>query len=485
MFTYDSHATGGSHVTAPPGTIIANKYKVVREAGTGNFARVFQCVNTLTNQPVAVKILKKGFERDADFEEEILRAVNATDPDDQQGLVKLVERADWNRHAMLVFALKGEPLRSVRLPMSKDKLYSCVRDVAEALAFLHYTVKAVHTDLKPENILAELSPSGGEASKQREWCVCDFGSASFFTPGKLDMDLITTRPYRAPEVVLSRGWSAAADAWSLGCVMYELRTGRKLFDCQTDADHLDLIQRRLGAVPPGMQTGRYHSFVAAARGLGGAGGLSGRAGGLGQVQLLKDELRDDPTFLGLLLSLLAIDPTQRARCDDVARKAKAALQEVLGVATQRPALSSISDVFRNAGASAALGRKESFGGAADCENSNVGSFRANSTDKPSQGLFATNGSSSNSKLPSRMVSPVMPSSASSSSARDNIENMLASKCFVSGIGQQQQQQSLISPSPLSASLGMPGGLKSHLGTQQQSTFGSGNPYSSTYRVAYV
>ncbi len=471
MFAYDSHATAGQHVSAPPGTLIANRYQVVREAGTGNFARVFECINTSTGTRVAVKLLKKGFERDADFEEEILRAVNATDPTDQQGLVKLVERGEWNRHAMLVFTLKGEPLRNLRLPvLSKEKLYGCIRDVAESLAFLHYTVKAVHTDLKPENILAELPNNnnnnnsgggGGGGIDCRQWCVCDFGSASFFTPGKLDTDLITTRPYRAPEVVLSRGWSAAADAWSLGCVMYELRTGRKLFDCQSDADHLDLIIRRLGPVPAGMQTGRYNSFIAATKGLGGGANSCGRmtSNSSASLQMIKDEFRDDPTFASILLSLLAIDPNSRSRCDDVARKLRSVLEEersqreASSSLPSRAALTSISDVFRNSTATASSSSIKLSLGANPCGGS---SSLSSIPVEPVRGSF----SGGNSAATPRM-SPA-------SSALD-IENMMNSKCFIGKIGGSQQQQPLISPAPLS--------------NQQQKQ--GGNHYASTYRVAYI
>jgi serine/threonine protein kinase len=191
------------------------------------------------------------------------------------------------------------------MPVVDSRLRRIVFDVAEALSFLHFTVKAVHTDLKPENILAEL-PHGGT----REWSLCDLGSASFYSPGKLDNDLITTRPYRAPEVVMGKGWSYPADAWSLGCILYELRTGRKLFDCNNDGDHLALMEQRLGAIPTHLRTSRQPLVRSSS-----CPDLLGATRG----RTLQQEFNgsDDAFFLSLLLGLLEFDPARRLRCDAV------------------------------------------------------------------------------------------------------------------------------------------------------------------------
>jgi serine/threonine protein kinase len=291
----ESHATSGAHANFSHGNVLGQRYQVVQQAGTGNFARVFECIDQKSDERVAVKVFKKGFERDADFEADVLRACGRNDPKEESGIVKLIERLDCNGYTMLVFALKGQNLRSVRLPISQQAVADTIRDLAKALTFLHFTVRAVHTDLKPENILEER----GKAN--RRWTICDFGSASFYTPAKLDTDLITTRPYRAPEVVLSRGWSFAADTWSLGCIMYELRTGKKLFDVHNDGDHLSLMVQRLGSLPANM-TSRY---------------ISNPFAKFTTVPSLRDELRSDSIFLLLLLSMLEYDPNKRIRCDEV------------------------------------------------------------------------------------------------------------------------------------------------------------------------
>lgn len=294
MYAKDNHATSGSHFNLSVGTVFLSKYQVIQVAGTGNFAKVYECVNVHTKERVAVKVLKKGYERDADFECDVLKGIARCDPNDEEGVVKLVERTVYQNLAVIVFKLKGAPLRNARLPMSESDIKQVVQDVGDALSFLHFRVKAVHTDLKPENILAELHGS-------RKWALCDLGSASFYKDGQLDRDLITTRPYRAPEVVLNRGWCFPSDTWSLGCILYELRTGKKLFDCHTDADHLRMMEDRLGTIPSHLRGASRVAQNFASR----------------PARTVADEFRHEPEFLSLLMSLLDYDPTKRIRCDAI------------------------------------------------------------------------------------------------------------------------------------------------------------------------
>ena len=53
--------------------------------------------------------------------------------------------------------------------------------------------------------------------------VIDFGSATF--QDQYHSTIVSTRHYRAPEVILGLGWSFEADIWSIGCILVELITG--------------------------------------------------------------------------------------------------------------------------------------------------------------------------------------------------------------------------------------------------------------------
>lgn len=148
-----------------------------------------------------------------------------------------------------------------------------IRTILEAVAYMH-EINLVHTDLKPENILLdrdgiqkipESSTTGeygrtDEAPKKeqstkmmkipatRRLHIIDFGSATF--DDQYHSSLISTRHYRAPEVVLGLGWSYPCDIWSVGCIFIELLTGDALFQTHDNLEHLAMMEAVVGRPIP-------------------------------------------------------------------------------------------------------------------------------------------------------------------------------------------------------------------------------------------
>ncbi|WVZ74759.1 hypothetical protein U9M48_022902 [Paspalum notatum var. saurae] len=143
-----------------------------------------------------------------------------------------------------------------------------VREVAkqllECIAFMH-ELRLIHTDLKPENILlvspeyikvpdykvSSRSPKDGSYYKQLPKSsaikVIDFGSTTY---DQQDQSyVVSTRHYRAPEVILGLGWSYPCDIWSVGCILVELCTGEALFQTHENLEHLAMMERVFGPLP--------------------------------------------------------------------------------------------------------------------------------------------------------------------------------------------------------------------------------------------
>eukprot|EP00170_Pyropia_yezoensis_P007273 contig_29741_g7295 len=78
----------------------------------------------------------------------------------------------------------------------------------------------------------------------------DFGSATFQSGHH--SAIISTRHYRAPEVILGLGWSYPCDLWSVGCILLELYTGAALFQTHDNLEHLAMMTAALGAIPQSM-----------------------------------------------------------------------------------------------------------------------------------------------------------------------------------------------------------------------------------------
>lgn len=68
----------------------------------------------------------------------------------------------------------------------------------------------------------------------------DFGSATF--DDEYHSSVVSTRHYRAPEIILNLGWSFACDIWSIGCILVEFYTGDALFQTHDNLEHLAMME---------------------------------------------------------------------------------------------------------------------------------------------------------------------------------------------------------------------------------------------------
>jgi serine/threonine protein kinase len=57
---------------------------------------------------------------------------------------------------------------------------------------------------------------------------------------------VSTRHYRAPEIILGLGWSFPCDIWSIGCILVEFFTGDALFQTHDNLEHLAMIEAVCG-----------------------------------------------------------------------------------------------------------------------------------------------------------------------------------------------------------------------------------------------
>ena len=54
--------------------------------------------------------------------------------------------------------------------------------------------------------------------------------------------MVSTRHYRAPEIILNLGWSFPCDIWSIGCILVEFFTGDALFQTHDNLEHLAMME---------------------------------------------------------------------------------------------------------------------------------------------------------------------------------------------------------------------------------------------------
>ena len=226
------------HLAYLPGDVLADRYEIVSTLGEGTFGKVAKVRDLNNGSVVALKIIKNihKYREAAKLEINVLRKLNAKDPHGVHLCVKMYDSFNYFGHMCLTFEVLGESvfdfLKSNQyVPYPLSQVRHIAYQLCHAVRFMHEH-RVTHTDLKPENILfvtndwiLEESHWNGKRKSVRRMRdtrvkLIDFGSATF--EWEHHSSVVSTRHYRAPEVILELGWSHPCDVWSIGCIVFEL-----------------------------------------------------------------------------------------------------------------------------------------------------------------------------------------------------------------------------------------------------------------------
>uniref|UniRef100_A0A8D8APT4 dual-specificity kinase n=1 Tax=Culex pipiens TaxID=7175 RepID=A0A8D8APT4_CULPI len=251
------------HLIYHTGDILHNRYKILATLGEGTFGRVVKVKDMEMDHTMALKVIKnvEKYREAAKLEINALEKIAEKDPTFQHLCVKMLDWFDYHGHMCIAFEMLGlsvfDFLRENNYePYPMDHVRHMAYQLCYAVKFLHDN-KLTHTDLKPENILfvdSEFTTSFNNRKNRevrRVKCtdirLIDFGSATF--DHEHHSTIVSTRHYRAPEVILELGWSQPCDVWSIGCIMFELYLGITLFQTHDNREHLAMMERILGTIP--------------------------------------------------------------------------------------------------------------------------------------------------------------------------------------------------------------------------------------------
>jgi serine/threonine protein kinase/Tfp pilus assembly protein PilF len=232
-------------------------YEVLGPIGAGGMGEVYRARDTRLGRVVAIKVLPEQLARDPQalsrFEREARAVAALSHPN-------ILAIHDFGKDGEVQYAvtelLEGETLRSLlareRLPWRRSLEIGIA--VAEGLSAAHKQ-GIVHRDLKPDNLF--LTDDGRVK-------ILDFGLARIepllsgpdeteapTTPAQTEAGIVMgTLRYMSPEQVQGRAADARSDLFSLGCVLYEMLSGRRPFEGRTPAEIMAAILRDH---PPGLE----------------------------------------------------------------------------------------------------------------------------------------------------------------------------------------------------------------------------------------
>ena len=211
-------------------TLLNDRYQLLEKLGSGGMADVFRARDLMLDRSVAIKVLRKDYSGNAEFQNhfrlEARAAANLSHPN-------IVTVHDFGFSDNLLFIvmeyIPGKDLKQLIREQGRFSVETGIPLIIQACAGLGYAHRAglVHCDVKPHNMLV---------SKDGRLKVTDFGIAralATVTPGERT-DVVWGSPlYFSPEQARGEAPSPASDVYSLGVVMYELLCGTPPFTAST------------------------------------------------------------------------------------------------------------------------------------------------------------------------------------------------------------------------------------------------------------
>src|SRR5215831_13110376 len=215
----------------PAGTVLAGRYRILGLIGRGGMGEVYRAYDLILAQAVALKFLAGAQMSEAAlarFRNEVRIARQVSHPNVCR--VYDIGFAE-GKHFLSMEYLDGEDLASLvrrigRLP--QDKAIEFTRKICAGLAAAHER-GVLHRDLKPANIMID-----GRGQVR----ITDFGLAALAQEVALGDIRSGTPAYMSPEQKAGKEVSIRSDLYSLGLVLYEMFTGKRRSDTQTNPTEL-------------------------------------------------------------------------------------------------------------------------------------------------------------------------------------------------------------------------------------------------------
>lgn len=240
----DDVTSAASEGRLKSGTLIDEKYRIVRKLGSGTVGQVYEAVHSLIGYRVAIKVLSREMAVRRDGLMLLLHEARVANSTRHPNIVMMTDLSQ-TRDGLLYLVmelLEGIDLAQYmkrRAPITRLESLDVLSQLCSGLAAAH-AEGVYHRDLKPQNIFLVRPDDPVPTVK-----ILDFGLSRVSRPGTRSLwytggsTPVGTPLYIAPELArLDKKSDHRADIYSVGVIMYQMWTGRLPFDSPSIDDVL-------------------------------------------------------------------------------------------------------------------------------------------------------------------------------------------------------------------------------------------------------
>lgn len=207
-----------------PNEVLANKYRVIRQIGSGGTALIYDAINLANGEKVAIKISKddnkvsSGIER---FRNEYKLLSRFNNPN----IIKVLDYiVGSNYEAMVIEHVDGQTLKQLIRSKGVMSINNSVHYVKQILSSLNdiHSKNIYHRDLKPQNVM--IAYSGAVK-------LLDFGIAKHDAEDGVTKTgkVVGSVQYISPEILTGDKPSFESDIYAVGMILFELLTGETAY----------------------------------------------------------------------------------------------------------------------------------------------------------------------------------------------------------------------------------------------------------------
>lgn len=219
------------------GDVLDNRFRIVDVIGSGAMSLVYTATHLLLDRAMVVKVLTNFGEYEAEAKERFRREGKIVVGLDHPNIVKVTDAGITGNGCPYIVMpfLEGETLKAWmrRTPNENRDLFLVERFIIDICQGLHaaHQKNIIHRDLKPQNIFLHKQCEGDSF----DWVpkILDFGVARDLSATKvsrltLPSQSFGTEGYMSPEQAKGDDPDKRSDIFSVGCILYELLTGKKV-----------------------------------------------------------------------------------------------------------------------------------------------------------------------------------------------------------------------------------------------------------------